>query len=459
MSYVGHALYNTAKHVAGLLSPFSRTFPSFVENSADLCDILRDIQIDSDEVLVSFDVKSLYTSVPIDLALDAVRSLLETTTKPVETQLTTDELIDLLSLCLRESSFQFRNQFYEMTNGLAMGSPASPIVANIFMAELEQTAIKTMVSMPKLWLRFVDDVLAIMKRQDVDTTLQHINEQHPDICFTMEIESDGSLPFLDTRIIRDGSQLQTTVYRKPTDTGRYLSFESHHPVSAQRSVVHALLSRALTIVSDDEERDREVQRVTQTLLANGYPSAFISRQLEHVRTTNARKTSSSPNNKKTATAPTATITVPFVAGTTQAIQRVLRPLGIRVIGRPNQWKWSIQHALKDSTDPQDQTGSVYKIKCKDCPSVYIGETGRSARVRLAEHLAHAKNGRVNLSAVAEHAIMRDHRINWTEPEVIDRDDRTISRRVKEALWINKTKDTMNKDRGLELNALWFSLNS
>ena len=54
--------------------------------------------------------------------------------------------------------------------------------------------------------------------------------------------------------------------------------------------------------------------------------------------------------------------------------------------------------------------------------------------------------------------MRDHRINWTEPEVIDRDDRTISRRVKEALWINKTKDTMNKDRGLELNALWLSLN-
>ena len=132
-------------------------------------------------------------------------------------------------------------------------------------------------------------------------------------------------------------------------------------------------------------------------------------------------------------------------GTTQAIRRVLRPLGIRVVGRPQQWKWTLQHGLKDSNNPEVQRGTVYKIKCQDCPSVYIGETGRTARIWLAEHLAHAKKGRIDLSAVAEHATLENHRIEWKKVEVIDHEKKTVRRRVKEALWIHETEDKMNKD--------------
>ena len=104
-----------------------------MENSVHLCEILQDVTIDEDEVLVSFDVKSLYQSVPIEPALCSVRTLLENTSiwKGADTTITVDEVIELLSLCLRESGFKFRDQFYEMSSGLAMGSPVSPIVANI----------------------------------------------------------------------------------------------------------------------------------------------------------------------------------------------------------------------------------------------------------------------------------------------------------------------------------------
>ena len=148
----------------------------------------------------------------------------------------------------------------------------------------------------------------------------------------MEVEKDKSLPYLDARIIRDGHHLKTTVYRKPTDTARYWSLSSHHPLSAKRSVVHALLSRALTLVSDEADKKEEILPVKRMLLANDYPMAFINKELERLKDCTQRNVTEAEGKKFT------TIAIPFIDKTTQAIHRILRPLGIRVVGRPHQWK-------------------------------------------------------------------------------------------------------------------------
>ena len=109
-----------------------------------------------------------------------------------------------------------------------------------FMSRLEEDAMSTMSAKPKLWHRYVDDVLAIVKRATIDSTLQHLNSQHPDIAFTMEVESNGRLPYLDATIRRNGNRVTTSVHRKPTDTGRYLSFDSHHHPSVQNAAPLAL---------------------------------------------------------------------------------------------------------------------------------------------------------------------------------------------------------------------------
>ena len=80
-----------------------------------------------------------------------------------------------------------------MTDGLAIGSPVSPIVANILMEHLERNAILTMKDRPRLWLRFVDNVLAIVKRTSLPSMLEHLNKQNAAITFTMEVEKDGKL--------------------------------------------------------------------------------------------------------------------------------------------------------------------------------------------------------------------------------------------------------------------------
>ena len=155
---------------------------------------------------------------------------------------------------LEDTTVKLREEFYQMTDGLAMGSPVSPVVANIFTEDFERNAIATMTDRARLWLRFVDDTLAIVKRYVLQATLDHLNQQNPAIQFTMEVEKDGKLLFLDAENEGQGAHLSMTVYRKSTHSGRYLNFESHLPVTAKCSTVDALFSRAEVTVTSQEQR-------------------------------------------------------------------------------------------------------------------------------------------------------------------------------------------------------------
>ena len=101
-----------------------------------------------------------------------------------------------------------------------MGSPISPIVANLYMEDLETKAIWSAQNPPSFWRRFVDDTLTIMKSSQVESFLHHLNSIDHHIQFTKEdSRPDGSMPFLDILITpREDGSLSTTVYRKPTHT-------------------------------------------------------------------------------------------------------------------------------------------------------------------------------------------------------------------------------------------------
>ena len=116
-----------------------------------------------------------------------------------------------------------------------MGSPISPVIADLVMEEIEETAIVTASHPPKWWFRYVDDSHACLRKDLVDEFYQHLNSINTNIQFTLELEDTNGqgLPFLDTITIRRGAQLEMNVYRKPTHTDRYLDFDSHYPICSQ----------------------------------------------------------------------------------------------------------------------------------------------------------------------------------------------------------------------------------
>ena len=69
-----------------------------------------------------------------------------------------------------------------------MGSPASTVIANLFMAKVEENALATFEDKPKIWYRFVDDVLSIVKAATLDKLRIHLNSQHQTTEFTVERE-------------------------------------------------------------------------------------------------------------------------------------------------------------------------------------------------------------------------------------------------------------------------------
>ena len=144
VDYTGSIAYNLSRSLADVLSPLVGKTQYHVENSKSLMNDIKDLKLEDDETLVSFDVVSLFTNTPIDVTLQIIKERLENDTKLKDrTNLTPEDIIELLHFVLTTTYFKFNGEIYRQKFGTAMGSPVSPIVANLFMEYIEPTAIAT----------------------------------------------------------------------------------------------------------------------------------------------------------------------------------------------------------------------------------------------------------------------------------------------------------------------------
>ena len=163
-----------------------------------------------------FDVVSLFTNVPTEETCLLVKGRLkQDLSLDDRTSLSPAQIHDLLLTCVSSSCLKFQGNFYEQTAGTSMGSPLSPVLADISMEEFETCPLRSADLRPSMWLRYVDDTFVVWPhgRDALQDFLQHLNEQHPSIKFTMEVEEDGKISFLDIGISRNAdSSLHHNVY-------------------------------------------------------------------------------------------------------------------------------------------------------------------------------------------------------------------------------------------------------
>ncbi|KAJ8974279.1 hypothetical protein NQ317_012595 [Molorchus minor] len=199
-----------------------------VKNSNEFIKKLNNIQLQDGEILISFDVCSLFPSVPIPQTLDYLRNLLELNNFSQEV---VNEYINLTKLCMKQYCFQFNNSFFEQHEGTAMGNSLSPFIANLFMSRFETDIKEEFEYFPRIWIRYVDDIFAVFdtKVESVDSFISKLNSRFTSVNFTYEIKNNGQLPFLDVLVIMNNqNNLEFDIYRKDTSTLRYIPNDSHH---------------------------------------------------------------------------------------------------------------------------------------------------------------------------------------------------------------------------------------
>nr|VZI45166.1 unnamed protein product [Spirometra erinaceieuropaei] len=255
-----------------------------------------------------------------------------------------------------------------------MGSPILGFIAEAVLQRLKSLVFQHHKS--KFWARYVDNTFVVIDRDQLLTFKERLNAVFPDIQFAMEEEENNQLAFLDVLVCRkDCGGLKTKVFRKTTNTMQVLNFNSNHPISHKCICVRTLYWRVETHCSEPEDKIAELQYLRRFFKASGYPHNFVNRCIH--------KMDQRPNRTDTKV----WRALPYVKNVSEAVGRLLAPLGVGVAHRPEA---TIRRQLMKPKDPlprQETSGVVYRIWCSCGQSNYVGETGRQLRTRMTEHAA------------------------------------------------------------------------
>ena len=245
---------------------------------------IKNEKISENYEMVSFDVKSVFTLVPLEHTIDIILKRIYEKHE-ITTVFTKPEMKKLLTIYKKNVYFSLNNNIYIQIDGVAMdwAPTLGGVLANIFMVELESVLVPKLNDYVKKWRRFVDDTFVYVTRGSIEYVLSVLNSFHDNVKFSYEQENNKRLPFLDDLFIRDDEKINTTVFRKDTYNDLYLHWDSFSPISWKRGTLTSLISRAYMICSNQSLLGEELKHLKNTFhKKNGYPLWMINQVIETV---------------------------------------------------------------------------------------------------------------------------------------------------------------------------------
>ena len=235
----------------------------------------------SKKFLVSYDVTSLFTNILLQGTIDIAINLIFNHNPNLN--ITRKELNKLLLFATSKTHFNFNSKFYNQIDGVAMGSPLAPVLANIFMGFHESKLLnKYNLSKPKFYLRYVDDILAAFGNElDSLNFLNFLNNRRPNIKFTKEKQNNHSIAFLDVFISGINNQnLTLQIFYKSTYTGILLNFKSFTSFSYKISLIKCLIDRSFKICNNWSSFHNDIENIKSNLIKNTYPPFLIDKVIK-----------------------------------------------------------------------------------------------------------------------------------------------------------------------------------
>ncbi|XP_020295370.1 uncharacterized protein LOC109860580 [Pseudomyrmex gracilis] len=404
------------------------------------------------DVLFSLDVVSLFTNIPLDLALDGVRKRWDSIKD--HTKIPLDPFIRALEFVLSSTFFDFNGITYQQTFGTPMGSPLSPIIVDIVLQDLETHCLNSLNITPPFYFRYVDDILMAAPREHIDPIFNCFNSYHPRLKFTIEIEEGRSINFLDTSISVINNKLLLNWYHKPTFSGRYLNFFSQHPLNQKIGIIYGIIDRAV-LLSHPSFHNGNLIKAIQILLANDYPLDLIFKTVRRrlhclfSGKLNVVNGEYNPESERLSGA-RGYFTLPFVSGTTDSISKSLKRNDFKLSFRILNTLRNFIKVHKDDLSHDSLCNVVYKINCSSCDASYVGQTSRQLRTRISEHHKNIYLNQNRQSVVSKHRNEFGHDFLWNEVEVLDTEHFLQRRLVSEMLNIKMQKNCINSMTDTEL---------
>ena len=384
LSMPGSPYHKVAKKVTEWLNAIPEAKIS--SSTKQTVDKLKGIVLQPDEIIVSFDVSSLYTNVPVREAIEVAANRLysgSVNQPPVDKE----TFVTLATLSCSNVVMSTHSGTYRQIDGLAMGSPPAPPLANIWLSQYDPSIRDD----AKIFERYMDDFLRTIKKRLIEKKLKRINSLHPNLKFTLEIENEGKLPFLDMCLLHEGNRVASTWYCKPTDTGLILNFHALAPKKYKRSVIQGFMFRIHRACSSWKYFHESLKKAKDILERNQYPPNYyepiIKDTLEKIIRGDSSKPDTGEKNERVAKE---ILVLQYRGVPTEKFIAQLKHNDVPVQVVPTLRKLkTVTPSLKASVKDEMRSGVVYKIVCPGCDACYVGQTSRHLCVRFKEHSSQA----------------------------------------------------------------------
>ena len=238
-----------------------------------------------------------------------------------------------------------------------------------------------------LYARYMDDIIRNIKQIDIEEKLATINNLHPSLKFTIEREENGSIPFLDMKIIRNNGQLSSTWYNKPTDTGLIMNCYALAPKKYKRSVVSGFVYRIYRACSSWQLFHESMEKAKQVLERNQYPPNFYNPIIKDSLNTILRQCQQTEHpSEENSTTKKFPLMIQYRGKCSEeyarALHRCSAPCTIIMTIRKLR---TTMPSLKPPMEKMIRSGIVYKITCPRCTACYVGQSNRHLQTRIREH--------------------------------------------------------------------------
>lgn len=302
---------NLSDLIGKILSPIVPEQTTYIK---DDWDYIRNLpaEIDFKCNLFGCDIKSLYTSIPHDLGLKAIKYWLNRCRHLVDKRFTNKFILDSIEFLLKNNNFYFDEFVLNQLTGTAMGSSFASFYACLTIGYLEETILfpkieecyttETAMIVKNTYKRFMDDGIVFLPLEiSKNTFLQLLNEMHRDIVFTLEdsemVSGSQKLNFLDLSILlHEDGKIDRDIFYKITNTHDYVHYNSFHATHVLNNVPFNLAKRIIVFVSKSEVMEARLQQLKEYLLKCEYPPHIIDKGIHNARLQGPAPQKTSKNN-------------------------------------------------------------------------------------------------------------------------------------------------------------------